>query len=679
MEIRFLPPMRLSLRSLPWLALLAAPCGMPVPAAAQNGPTRFTAPPFFEVVERSGALRAPQSMERRSPLAISPSLNFEGIAMTGGRNPPHPEIAAGPEDLLLAVSSSIARFNRAGELQSQVTLQAWYTSLIATVCPNAGANSCTITHPTVRYDAQHGRFLVLAYSEETGTRKTWFLLSVSNGATFAQGFKHWALEGSRNNAAQTSFELDSPQLGFDSGAVYLTANMINPSDGLPQYAKVRILKKSELYTPTTTTLTYQDLWDLRNEDNTRALHIQPAVVRGRPSDAAAPGILINTATTVNATYVTLWRVSNPTSTSPTATRTNLTNIWSYGAPATFLQRDSTPRMSAGDARVLRAILRDNILYIARNTGYSDEPTTYTLDRIDINTNRVTAQGRQIGGSFFFPALEIPATHAGVNGFPGRIVSGSAVDAAGAIAFLGITGVKAGEDRFEASTRWGDSFGAAIDPLNGGLWTYGQYALPRASSTGRWATLASYFPLATNPAFTDVPTSNPFSDAISVLKLWGVTTGCAADRYCPGDSVTRGQIAVFVVRSLLGDNFAFPATPFFSDVPTTHPFFKYIQKMRDLGISNSCGLNTYCPEGTVTRADMALFLVRGKLRPLFGETIPAPTTPYFTDVPSTSTQFAVIQKLRELGVTNGCTATTYCPDAAVTREQMAVFLSRSFLY
>ncbi|MBL8212431.1 MAG: S-layer homology domain-containing protein [Bryobacterales bacterium] len=646
----------------------------------QAQPARFTAPSFFETVERSAPGRAATAItERQTPVAISPTIAFDGIGLTGGRNPPHPEIAAGPEDILLAVSSSIARYSRTGTPLTQVTLNEWFASLITTICPNGGTAGCTITYPTLRYDAQHGRFLVLAYSEETGTRKTWFLLSVSNGATLAQGFKHYALEGSRNNTTQSALELDSPQLGYDSTAVYLTANMINPADSTVQYAKIRILKKSELYNPNTTTLTHLDLWDLRNEDNSRALNIQPAVVRGRPSDNAASGILINAANGPTASYLTLWRIANPTSTSPTATRSHLTNIWTYTPPATFLQKDSSLAMSAGDNRVLRAIRRDNILYIARNSGYSDEPTTYTTDRIDLTNNRVTAQGRAIGGSFFFPAFEIPATHGTTNGFPGSIVSGSTVDAAGALTYLSIHGVKAGEDRFDASPKWGDSFGAAIDPSSGGLWTYGQYALTRGSTTGRWATHASFFPLTSNAAFTDVPTSNPFSDAITVLKLWGVTTGCTPSTYCPGDSVTRGQIAVFIVRALLGENFTFPTTPFFTDVPNTHPFFKYIQKFRDLGIANTCATNQFCPESTLTRADMAIFLVRGKLTSLYGDTFPVPAIAYFTDVTPANTLFPFVQKLRELGITSGCTASTYCPADPVTREQMAIFLGRAFLF
>jgi hypothetical protein len=56
--------------------------------------------------------------------------------------------------------------------------------------------------------------------------------------------------------------------------------------------------------------------------------------------------------------------------------------------------------------------------------------------------------------------------------------------------------------------------------------------------------------------------------------------------------------------------------------------------------------------------------------------PAPVTARFTDVPTTHPFFQYIEALAASGVTAGCTATQYCPDAPLTRGQMAVFLSRA---
>src|SRR6185437_350960 len=52
---------------------------------------------------------------------------------------------------------------------------------------------------------------------------------------------------------------------------------------------------------------------------------------------------------------------------------------------------------------------------------------------------------------------------------------------------------------------------------------------------------------------------------------------------------------------------------------------------------------------------------------------------FDDVTPTGSEqifYPYIQELKEIGITSGCTATSYCPQEAVTRSQMAVFLLRA---
>jgi len=67
---------------------------------------------------------------------------------------------------------------------------------------------------------------------------------------------------------------------------------------------------------------------------------------------------------------------------------------------------------------------------------------------------------------------------------------------------------------------------------------------------------------------------------------------------------------------------------------------------------------------------------GGARAVWGRTVsPAPATASFTDVPTSHPFFQFIEALAASGITAGCTATQYCPDATVTRGQMAVFLSR----
>jgi hypothetical protein len=179
---------------------------------------------------------------------------------------------------------------------------------------------------------------------------------------------------------------------------------------------------------------------------------------------------------------------------------------------------------------------------------------------------------------------------------------------------------------------------------------------------------------TPKTFNDVPPGFWAENYISAIACNNITTGCGGSNYCPGGIVTRGQMAAFIIRALYGEIFTFSPIPHFSDVPDTHMFFKYIQRMFEDGITTGCGGGNYCPGSSVTRAQMAAFIMRA----LYGENFSFLTTAHFSDVPDTHLFFKYIQRMFEEGITTGCTATTYCPSLVVTRAQMAVFLTRAFL-
>lgn len=183
-------------------------------------------------------------------------------------------------------------------------------------------------------------------------------------------------------------------------------------------------------------------------------------------------------------------------------------------------------------------------------------------------------------------------------------------------------------------------------------------------------------------YTDMQVTHPFADAINFLAEQGVTPG-GCDRsggFCPETVTNRGMMAEFIIRSIYPDGrFTVPPVPYFSDVPSSHPRYSYIQKLRDLRITDGCTETVFCADEPVTRGQMAVFVVRAWLvknekdsRGVF----PSSTRPMFNDVPATHPWFPHIQKLGELGITSGCAAGRYCPDDANTRGQIAVFLTRS---
>jgi hypothetical protein len=180
------------------------------------------------------------------------------------------------------------------------------------------------------------------------------------------------------------------------------------------------------------------------------------------------------------------------------------------------------------------------------------------------------------------------------------------------------------------------------------------------------------------SFADVP-QNAFYPFIENLFHNGVTGGCATG-YCPAQSVTRAQMAVFLLKARWGSGFIpAPATgTAFPDVPAGNPFAPWIEELVREGITAGCGGGLYCPNNPVTRQQMAIFL----LKTLEGSAyLPPAGTGIFQDVtgcPNPNCNF--IEELYNRGITGGCQTNPvllYCPSNAVLRQQMAVFLVKTF--
>ena len=642
-------------------------------------PTTLPKPPALEVADLLSAGRSP--VPSRQPVATTPTLSFDAVPQTLYQ-PPSPNSAAGPEDLLQIVNSAIAQYTRDGKLVRYTDLTSWFSVEYPQICPS-GVFQCILGDTSIRYDAIHGRFLMTLQARDYRASLSYVLISVSNGTTYDSGWKNWVTNGTLDGLLATNNWADFPQVGYDQSAVYITTNQFSLTTNLFQYAKVRIFKKSELYNPATTTLTYTDLISFQNEDGTTASTLQAPILRGRYGVNTTQPLLLNASDVLKADYLTLWRINNPLTAAPTVTRTTLKGVWPYDYPASAPQLGTTVLLETGPSSLAQLIQRDGILFTARNAGYSNEPVTVTYDRIDSAVNKVTLQARWINGNYFYPAYDIPATLGADNSLPNNLVVGTTTNDKGALAYAGITNMKAGEGPFDlvsrnGAARWGDYFGGVVDPIDGGLWMTGQYAKPYVNAVAKYGTWIAYYPWTTTPIFSDVPTNKESYNFINVLNTWKITKGCGGTSFCPAEPLTRGQIATLMIRAIYGENFTYPQTPYFSDVPATHPFFPYIQMMRSLNISNGCGAGNYCPDAPVTRRQISTFVVRGKFGGLFGDNFSFPSTPYFADVPNTDTSFPFVQKMRELGITKGCGAGAFCPESPVTREQAAIFLVRAFL-
>jgi hypothetical protein len=211
------------------------------------------------------------------------------------------------------------------------------------------------------------------------------------------------------------------------------------------------------------------------------------------------------------------------------------------------------------------------------------------------------------------------------------------------------------------------------------------------------------------SFADVPRSQPFYKKIETLLHNGITSGCSPTQYCPGQKISRGQIATFTAKGLAGSAANIPASgtigsraydcsaggvSLFTDVDPSDMFCKQIHFIVSKNVDPGCDPGLYCPGDTLTRLQMAAFVANALVQPGGDAAVPLtygpdpitrlsyscdPASPnsHFTDVPDSDPLRKDANYLWARGIISGCSATEYCPTGEVTRDQMAKFLVNAF--
>ncbi len=193
--------------------------------------------------------------------------------------------------------------------------------------------------------------------------------------------------------------------------------------------------------------------------------------------------------------------------------------------------------------------------------------------------------------------------------------------------------------------------------------------------------------ATLHTFADVPVTGKewMEPWIIAFKNAGITTGCGVGPliYCPERKVTRAEMAVFILRAKHGLGWTPPAaTGVFADVPVTGKEWMepWIEAFFNEGITTGCGADPliYCPEREVTRAEMAVFVLRAIHTLPYS---PPAATHIFGDMPVAGKEWmeAWAEDFYAHGITTGCglDPLRYCPENQTTRAEMAVFIDRAY--
>ncbi len=182
-------------------------------------------------------------------------------------------------------------------------------------------------------------------------------------------------------------------------------------------------------------------------------------------------------------------------------------------------------------------------------------------------------------------------------------------------------------------------------------------------------------------------------AVAGLAQLGVFGGteCGEGLFCPGEPILRWEAAVWLARVLVeleaadglpeslaprfGDGLAESSASRFGDVAAGVWWVPHVELLADLGVTVGCAAEParFCPSDSVTRAQMASFLVRA-----FGLALLEGDGAQFVDVDG-GVHAGNIVALSVSGVTKGCAVepARFCPYRFTTRAQMASFLLRAY--
>ncbi len=177
------------------------------------------------------------------------------------------------------------------------------------------------------------------------------------------------------------------------------------------------------------------------------------------------------------------------------------------------------------------------------------------------------------------------------------------------------------------------------------------------------------------SFNDVPVNFWAYGSIESILHAGVAGACNGLNFCPQTTLTRAQIAPWLVAAKRGASFNPPAcvTAPYTDVPCTHPQAAWIAQLKADGVTANTA--TFSPDAALTRGDLSVFV----LKAANGASYQPPACHFdFGDAPCPQHPLASwISDIKARGISNGCGVSEFCPDRTVDRAQAASFITRAF--
>lgn len=396
--------------------------------------------------------------------------------------PGDPIIAAGPNNVVTVTNTIIAIYSKAGGKQFSTTFRNWFASLVNST------KAAYYFDPKVLYDQYDHRYIFMCLAGRSG--RSWVFFSVSQTSDPRGNWAFWALDMQLNNLTQTHTEADFPGLGVDPQAIYITANMYVGDTDTYAYAKVRILKKSQVYA--SKPVTWHDFINLKEISGQKAINVQPA----HCFDNTAVEYLVET-NAVSGNKVTLFTIKNPVTT-PQISKRGIT-VSAYSVPPGAAQKGGPLLINTGDSGVLNAVFRNGSIYTAHSMAHNWGSGKVSAVRFyEIKPTGTLVQEITFGKPnqhYFYPAVMADS-----RGNIAMVYNNSGTEIFSAISFTGRLAtdplgtfmpsarLRAGttyfndQDRFSGLALWGDYSGIASDS-DDSFWIYSMFPI----ATLKWST------------------------------------------------------------------------------------------------------------------------------------------------------------------------------------------------
>jgi len=165
-------------------------------------------------------------------------------------------------------------------------------------------------------------------------------------------------------------------------------------------------------------------------------------------------------------------------------------------------------------------------------------------------------------------------------------------------------------------------------------------------------------------FVDVHPTDYFYEAVRYLYCAGLISGYADGTFRPYNNITRAQVTKMVMLAQGWIRYT-PKIPTFSDVPRNHPFYSFIETAYKHGVISGYSDGTFRPYDDLTRGQLCKIIVLAEGWPLY-----TPTTPTFTDVPTTNEFYQHIETAFFNGIITGYSDGTFRPQNYATRAHVA---------